>query len=173
MKLSARQDIVAPITAVSEALTDFGAFERAILRRGGEVTRTDPGATPAIGSRWHCRISYRGRSHEIDSELTALEPCRRVALHSHSGGVSATLTVDLTALAPGRTRAGIDLELHPRTVPGRFFLQSLRLARRRLDARFRDAIARYARRIEERAAARPLRDGADRPDRRRVSSPPT
>lgn len=160
MKLSARQDIAAPLAQVTEAMTDFERFERAILRRGGEVTRLDPGAVPGVGSRWQCRLAHRGRSHEIESEITVLEPCRRAVLDSRSGGVSATLTVDLTALAAARTRVVITVEMRPRTVPGRFFLQSLRLARRRINARFSDAVGRYARRIEADAAAQGRRGSA-------------
>ena len=51
MKLSSRQDIEAPVAFVFDALNDFQAWERAALRRGAEVARTDKMNVTAQGFR--------------------------------------------------------------------------------------------------------------------------
>ena len=41
MKLASKKDVEAPIAQVWAALTDFETWERAAMRRGVEVARTD------------------------------------------------------------------------------------------------------------------------------------
>ena len=52
MKLSGRTDIQAPVEFVFDAISDFDFWERAALRRGAEVTRTDKLRQPAPGMSW-------------------------------------------------------------------------------------------------------------------------
>ena len=163
MKLFTRQDIAAPIEAVHAAITDFDTIERAILRRGGSVTREDPPDGPGAGSLWQCRITYRGRERRIETRLAALDPHERVEVRSAVAGIDAFLQLDLARLSPRRTRVRASLELRPTTVPGRLYLQSLRLAKGRIEARFRDQAAKLAKRIGAGGGADRGRRGQARP----------
>ena len=61
MKLSGRTDVQAPVEFVFDAISDFDFWERAALRRGAEVTRTDKLRQPAPGMSWMIRFGWRGR----------------------------------------------------------------------------------------------------------------
>ena len=54
MKFSTKEDIDAPIDAVFQMLCDFETFERAAMRRGAEVHRTDTKTTPGVGMGLFC-----------------------------------------------------------------------------------------------------------------------
>lgn len=148
MKLTAREDIAAPMEHVFEAVTDIAALERAALRRGIDVVRVDGGGPPGVGSAWDLRFDYRGARRRARTEITGWNPGEQVLFMAEGEGVRAMGEIDLTALAKARTRLVVGLDLRPETLRARLLLQSFRLARTALLARFRDRVAEYARKIE-------------------------
>lgn len=148
MKLSTRQDIEAPIGAVFAAATNFAAVERRLEGRGVWVERDPTAPQRGPGMVWNARGSWRGRSHEIRTELVSLEEDRGMVLRSVSGGVECTTVVDLVALSRVRTRMLISLDLRPTTLASRLLVQSLKLAKRRLTERLKTRLAEFAERVE-------------------------
>ena len=73
MRFATKQDIEAPIVDVFRILTDFEAWERAAMRRGSEVARTDKLRGVAAGMRWAARFSYRSKPRGLELELTQIE----------------------------------------------------------------------------------------------------
>mgnify|MGYP006164413985 CR=1 FL=1 len=83
MKLASKKDVEAPIATVWAALVDFETWERAAMRRGVEVARTDQLRAPGVGMSWHARFSYRGKQRKVIwgaqhylMSLPSLPPCR-------------------------------------------------------------------------------------------------
>ena len=58
--------------------------------------------------------------------------------------------IDLMALAARRTRLNITVDLQPRTIGARLILQSMRLAKARLNRRFAERVAQFCTEIETR-----------------------
>ena len=77
MKLSSRQDINAPAAFVFTALADFEAWERAAMRRGADVERTDKANRDGSGRSWLIRFTYRGKARRIAVQLTAMRHFRQ------------------------------------------------------------------------------------------------
>ena len=105
---------------------------------------------PGIGMAWAARAPIRGRLRDIDIRLTAFAPDTALAVEAGTGGILATLTVDLVALARSRTRVQVGLELRAATMASRLMLQSLKLAKASLDKRFAKRIGEFAAEIEDR-----------------------
>ena len=61
MDFSAREDIEAPIDFVFEQVTAFKAFERSIMRRGGDLQRLHDGDAPVVGTKWKVKFRLRGK----------------------------------------------------------------------------------------------------------------
>jgi len=150
MNFSAKEDIEAPIEVVFAQVTDFEALERAALRRGAEVQRTDTLHKPGVGMGWTAAFMARGRMRQLDIRMTAFEPQHALRFHSVAQGLESELKIDLVALSRGRTRLSINLELKPRTISARLLVQSLKLARTNLNKKFHLRMADYARELEER-----------------------
>jgi hypothetical protein len=158
MKFSTRQDIEAPIEFVFERASDFPSFERQAMRRGIEIERENgAGGAPAPGLRWNARFDYRGKPRHLKAELTCFEAPNRFVIQSAVGGVETDFEVEFLALSPRRTRVIVGLELAPRTLTARLLVQSMKLAKNRLNERFAKRVAKFARDLEKHpeAGARP------------------
>ena len=151
MKFSTKEDIEAPIEQVFALVSDFEALERAALRRGAEVQRTDSLRKPGIGMTWAASFMARGRQRHLEIEMTEYEPPHMMRFHSVAQGLETDMTVELVALSRGRTRLSINLELKPKSISARLLVQSLKLARTNLNKKFHLRMADYARDLEDRA----------------------
>ncbi len=152
MKLSSREDVDAPIEVVFAQLTDFDGWERAALRRGAEVQRSDTATRVGRGTAWSVGFRYRGKPRHVALTLTLLDPPLRLGFSGTGASLDGVLAIDLIAMAPRRTRISVKLEIRPRTLVARLFMQSLKLARARVDGRFRMRVAQVAAEIEDRFA---------------------
>lgn len=149
MRFTTREDIELPARAVFAALTDFGRFEREALRRGAEIEAGGDLASPGPGRWWQIRFRHRGRERELVTSIETCDPPRSLVTVGRLGGIEGRLALDLTELAPRRTRLRVDLEIRPRSLTARLLLQSLRLARSSLVARFRGRVSAFARKMEQ------------------------
>ncbi|PKQ12757.1 MAG: hypothetical protein CVT70_07545 [Alphaproteobacteria bacterium HGW-Alphaproteobacteria-1] len=150
MQFTSREDIEAPIELVFAEITDFTRFERAALRRGADVQRTDSLKAPGVGMRWRAKFKLRGRMRDLAVRLSAYDPPNGIKVEAEATTLEGRMTVELIALSRARTRLSVDLTLEARTLAGRLILQSLKLARNNLTKRFRLRLAEYAMDVEER-----------------------
>ncbi len=150
MQFSSKEDIEAPIADVFAMLAEFEAYERSALRRGIEVQRVNEDAPQAAGLAWDAAFTMRGKHREVHVVLSAYDPPNAMRFEADSQGLNGVLTVDLLALSPRRTRMAIVMNLTPKTLSARLFVQSLKLAKSNLTKRFKLKVADYAKAMEER-----------------------
>lgn len=144
MKFSTREDIDAPIERVFEAVSDFDAFERRMLRRGVDITRDESTDLSEVGARWRAKFNWRGRLYDVNAELVSLERGESYAIMSKAGGIDCLSNVELVALSKNRTRLFVSLDLKPTNLSSRLMLQSLRLGKTRLSKRFKMRVHEFA-----------------------------
>lgn len=149
MQFSTREDIAAPIEEVYAALTNFDAMERAVMRRGAEVQRTDRMTEPGPGMSWEARFTFREKERVLTTEITELARPDAIRLKSDLSGLHGQTDLELVALTPTQTRLSVGLEMTPTSMPARVFLQTLRLARAKLNQRFNASVERFARAVED------------------------
>lgn len=152
MKFSTREDIDAPIDAVFAALADFDYWERAGMRRGAEVSRSDKQTKTGPGMGWNVRFRYRGRDRALAIRLTELDKPSRLAFSGDSKPVNGTMVIDLLELSPRRTRVNISTEIKPKTLGARLVIQSLKLAKAKMDRRYQTRVTAFCKDIEGRLA---------------------
>lgn len=153
MKLTTRQDIEAPLDFVYDQMADFGQFERLAQARGAEVERLDKLVRPAPGMGWRLKFPFRGKPRNLILRLTDLNPGSALGYSLESPMFEGTLRIDLIALAPKRTRLAIAVEVRPLTMAARLLIQSLKLAKGRVQGRLDQGAARLAAMIEDRCRA--------------------
>lgn len=153
MRFATKQDIEAPIADVFRIISDFEAWERAAMRRGAEVARTDKLRAVAAGMRWAARFSYRSKPRNMELELTQIDSPHLLRFAGISQAIEGVASIDLMELGGKRTRMHVVLDVSPRSLTARLFLQSLRLARARIDRKFDQRAAQLAGEIEARYRA--------------------
>jgi uncharacterized protein YndB with AHSA1/START domain len=153
MHLSSRTDIEAPLDSVFKALSDFEGWERAAMRRGADVSRIDKLRTPGVGMGWHVVFRFRGKERALDIHLTAQEPDAKLAFAGKGRMFEGDLSVELVSLAPKRTRMVLHTQARPLTIAARLFLQSLKLAKGRVQGKLNKRMEVLARDIESRCAS--------------------
>lgn len=153
MRFATKQDIEAPIADVFRLLSDFESWERAAMRRGAEVARTDKLRVIGPGMMWAARFSYRHKPRDVEVELTKIDPPAQLQFSAVSQAIEAAVVLELMELGSKRTRLHVTADVTPRSLTARLFLQSLRLARARVDRKFDQRIAQMAGDIETRYRA--------------------
>ena len=150
MRFTTKQDIEAPIAEVFRIMTDFDVWERAMMRRGIEVARMDKLTTPAAGMRWASKFSFRGKPQAIEIEMTQMEAPGLLRFAGVAQSMEGLGSTELMALSSNRTRMHVVMDVTPRSMTARILMQSLRLARARLDRSFAQRVAHLAGDIENR-----------------------
>lgn len=150
MKVASRHDIEAPPAFVFDTLIDFDSWERSAMRRGAEVTRTDKLTTIGVGLSWLVRFRFRGKDRKLAVKLTSLDSPVRLSFAITGGLFDATSIIDLMELGAKRTRLVVVSEAKPKSLAARLILQSLRLARARVQRRVDGRIGAITQEIEHR-----------------------
>lgn len=153
MQFPSKVDIAAPVAFVFSALANFEGWERAALRRGADVSRTDSLRAPGPGMGWHVQFRFRRRERKLDLKLTAMNPPNNLVFTGGGKLLTGDLALDVVALSASRTRLVMALEVRALTLGARLMLQSLKLARGRVDKRLAQRMTQLASNIEARYAA--------------------
>ena len=149
MKFSTKVDIEAPIDDVFAALTDFDGFERAALRRGADVVRMGQPRPNGVDQVWRVTFAYRGKLRQLTARLVALDRPNALRFQGTAKSLDGQMLVDLVALSRRQTRVTVTLDIAPKTLPARIFVQSLVFARSRINERFAKRVRTFAQQIED------------------------
>ena len=153
MKINGKHDVDVPLGFVARVLVDFQGWERAALRRGLDVRRTDRLAEPGLGATWTARFSYRGKPRVIDLEVIEIDPTGRIVVAFTGKSAHGTATFVPLAMSVQRTRISASLVVQARTLSARLLFQSMRLARQRVVRKFEQRLAQFGGEVETRFRA--------------------
>lgn len=152
MKLTGKTDIDAPISEVYRRLNDHPAWEAEARARGIEVERPVDVPLTGIGTAWRALVPHRGRLRKLTLRLDAMTPDKRLDFAIDGQSLSGLLQVELSALSPKRTRLRLTIDVKPKTLAARLFLNTLRLTKSRVEARLDQRLGQLGARM----LARPL-----------------
>lgn len=150
MKFLAKCDVVAPAAFVFAQLADFEGWERAAMRRGAEVMRADILGSSGPGKSWNAQFLHRGKERKATIRLETIVPDTELTLSGKSAPTDGVLQIEVLDLAAKRSRIELRLEVKPNTIAARIYVQSLRLARARVDRAFAHRLGQLAAEIEDR-----------------------
>jgi len=133
-----------PRAMVFSAASDFAAVEARLSERGVEVTRVADRVPPGAGIAWTARARLRGRVRDIATELEGFDPPQGLSIRSRIGGMTVMSDARFVALAAGRTRVIVGLDMRADTLKARLVLQALRLGKARLRGRLERTLSAWA-----------------------------
>jgi carbon monoxide dehydrogenase subunit G len=153
MKINGKHDIDVPLAIVGQILADFQGWERAAMRRGVEVKRTDTLGGAQVGAKWHGRFNYRGKSRNVELRVLEMDASGRITMSFLGSSMEGTAQITTFAMGAHRSRIAATIDVQARTLAARLLFQSLRLARQRVVRRFERRLAQFGAEIELRYAA--------------------
>ena len=136
MKLAAKTDIDVPVGFVYESLADHTSWEHEAAERGIDVRRAFEQAIAGPGDEWSVTLPYRGKLVTVALRLVQTHPDSRLDFDFKSNAIEGDLQIAAMALSPRRTRLNVVIDIRPRTLASRVFLNTLRLAKGRVETRF-------------------------------------
>ncbi|MGB0660833.1 MAG: hypothetical protein ACPGNV_11720 [Mangrovicoccus sp.] len=153
MELTSSFDAPYPQSQTYAALADFDALTASLTPRGFEVTQTAEGDTDGVGKAWKIAFGFRGVHREIAVEVIEATPETGFVLRGNSEGLVVTMSIALAGLENGRCRVSVVAEAAAETFTARLLLQSLRLARAKIQPKFDSRVAAFlASRLAEAAS---------------------
>lgn len=149
MKINVVEDISAPIEYVFARVTDFETFERGALRRGAKVQRVEDHPDVIAGTKWDITFMLRGAQRNLALRVAECDRPNSIEYRGRIKGLVAVVSMDLVALSPSRTRLTLNVHLISKTMRAKLVIQSLRLAKRRINRKLRKSMGSFAEAIEE------------------------
>ena len=141
-----------PVEHLFAELTDFEALERRAMRRGITVRRGFRGAEPGLGDGWEATFRFRGKNRTANVTLEEFDAPQYLRFGGKSGGLQTETQIELVPLSSNSTRVNVLFKMTPNTLSARLLVQSFKLARSRINKRFKKRMASFAREIESRVA---------------------
>jgi hypothetical protein len=152
MKLTVKTDIDAPVEFVHAYLGDSTTWEREAIRRGVEVERPADMPLKGVGAGWRIKLRFRGRMRTVLVRLDEIAQDEIIGYSFEGQALFGTTDLETKALSPRRSRLKVSVEAKPKTLAARLFLNTLRLARRKVEERMERRVGQLGARIEERYA---------------------
>jgi hypothetical protein len=150
MKLTAKTDLEAPLSFVFATLTDHAAWEREAVRRGAEVERPADMPLSGVGAGWRLRFRFRGKARKFLLRIDELTQDQRLAVSLEGQAIEGASVLEVLALSPRRTRLRVTLTVKPKSIAARLFINTLRLAKGRVQSRFEMRLGQLGARIQDR-----------------------
>lgn len=150
MKLTAKIDLEVPAAFVFDTLTDNASWEREAIRNGVEVSRPPGAPDRGLGAAWQMRGHYKGKPRKVLIVIEELIQDQRIGLSLDSPSIDGTARLEVMVLSPRRSRLRVDLEIKPKTLAARLFVNTMRLAKGRVQARFERGLGQLGSRIKDR-----------------------
>ena len=150
MKLTAKTDLEVPAAFVFATLVDHPSWERDAVRNGAEIERPPGSPVTGLGAAWRVRGQFRGKARKVLLTVTELVENQRVVLTLDGPTIEGSARFEVMVLSPRRSRLRVDVEFKPKTLSARLFINTMRLAKGRVQAKFETRLGQIGERIKDR-----------------------
>jgi hypothetical protein len=103
-----------------------------------------------VGAGWRIRLQFRGRIRNVLLRLDEVTQDEKIGYSFEGQALHGSIDLETKALSARRSRLRVSVDAKPKTLAARLFLNSLRLARRKVEERMETRVGQLGARIEER-----------------------
>lgn len=150
MKLTAKTDLDAPAGFVYACLADHASWERDAAQRGIEVQRPADMPLSGLGAGWLVKVPFRGQPVAVLLRLEQQVPPERLGFAMQSKAIEGDFVLNVIELSPRRTRLQLVMDVKARTIAARLLLNTLTLAKGRVQARVEKRVRQIGAMIQDR-----------------------
>lgn len=148
MKFDYSRIIDVPVGFAFDQATDFNKFEAVGIGSMSPFVPTGDIRAPQIGARWKITSEFQGRDRRYSLELRELVKNERVVLGNGSQKFDVEAVFTFTPAQNEATLFGFAFEASAKTITGRLILQTLQLARGRIEGKMSESFDKMATEIE-------------------------
>ena len=94
--------------------------------------------------------TFPRQARKVLIRVEDLKPDHSLGLLIDSPSIEGNSRIEVTVLSPRRSRVRVDLEVKPKTLAARLFINTMRLAKGRVQARFEKGLVQLGARIRDR-----------------------
>jgi hypothetical protein len=152
LKLTAKTDLDVPVDFLHAYLSDSAAWEHEATRRGVEIERPADMPLSGVGAGWRIKVPFRGRVRKVLLRVDEIVQDEIIAYSFEGQSLVGNTWLETKLLSPRRSRLKVTIEAKPKTLAARLFLNTLRLARRKVEDRFEKRVGQLGARIEQQYA---------------------
>ncbi|MES2541307.1 MAG: hypothetical protein V4720_14705 [Pseudomonadota bacterium] len=150
MKLTAKTDMEVPAAFLFASLVDHATWEREAVRNGAEVERPPGSPATGPGAEWRIRGHFRGKPRKVLLKIAEMVENQLVVLSLDGPSIEGSARFEVMVLSPRRSRLRVDVEFKPKTLAARLFINTMRLAKGRVQAKFETRLGQMGARIKDR-----------------------
>lgn len=147
MKITSKCDVGASPDFVFARMSDYEGWERAIARRNTTLVRSPGPIRP--GTTWNTKFRLKGRDRDMLLTLLSETPGRQVHVTLADTSLDVDIIADVVEVAPQGSRMAVSLELRPRNLAARLLIQSLRLAKGKVQGQLDQRVEQWARNVAQ------------------------
>ena len=136
MKFSTRIDFDEPVTTLFDRLGSSDNLEKLLVRRGASISRIDSARESGTALGWMIGFDWRGRRRDLRLKVTRFDRPQRISMTGQGDSFDLEIDLSIVALSKSRSRVIFETGIRPRNMRARLLLQTAKLAKPQLDAKF-------------------------------------
>ncbi len=133
MKFDYKTTINVPVEYAFARLTDFDKFEKEGFGNISKFTPVGDISAPNIGAKWKVRSEFQGRQRSYALQLRKLVANETVVLGNGSDKFDVEACFGLSKMDSTKTNFTFELNASAKTITGRLIMQTMQLARSRIE----------------------------------------
>lgn len=149
MKFETTEEVAAPQDFAFARFTDFIRYEGMAQRYGADIRRVGGFTEIAEGATWRGTMQVRGKTRGLEAVVTRYAPPNVARIDTVVGGMNVVFEMQFEALGAESTRLHAVTELRARTLAARLIIQSMKLTRKRVQAKITSRIVALANEYED------------------------
>lgn len=136
MKFSTRIDVDEPAAVLFDQIGNTERLEGVLIERGATITRMDPARESATALGWLIGFDWRGRRRNLRLKVTRFDRPELIVMTGQGDSFDVEIRMSVVALSKSRSRLTFETDVRPRNMRARLMLQTAKLAKPQLDAKF-------------------------------------
>lgn len=113
------------------------------------LQHSTPTTLTGLGQCWSATFKFRNPLRQAEVDVIGFNPPKTPVFQSVIRGLASEVMISFTALPNGQTRLTFDLDLLPKSLSARIFVQSLKVVRDKIDARFAAGVGAFVQDISD------------------------
>lgn len=149
MIFETREEVDVPRDFAFERFSDFTRYEQAARGYGADIRRVQGFTKVTEGVSWRGSAVIRGKTRGVEATVKRLARPETAQIETVVGGMNVVVDLDFDELAPEKTLVRATAKLKATTLGARLILQTVKLARKKIQAKIDSRLVALANQYED------------------------